>query len=241
MNTAIPQHAPVTPDGPAGLRDRLGRPLRDSKVAAGLELLVVPLLLGLQAAGMFAKPKLPLLFFGWLSLWLRRVGWRRIGLSRPASWPATVGAAILAGLVYNALDIEVILPLLRRLTGTPLDLTEIGSLKGNTGMLLLLTAVSWISGAFPEELLYRGYILNRLTDLFGRTAAGSAVSVALVSVAFGLAHHAQGVTGVFDNVLAGLFFAGLYLASGRNLWLPILAHGIVDTSSVILLYLGFQP
>jgi membrane protease YdiL (CAAX protease family) len=65
--------------------------------------------------------------------------------------------------------------------------------------------------------------------------------VALVSLVFGLAHHAQGVTGIMDNVLAGLLFAGLYLASGRNLWLPILAHGVIDTSSVVLLYLGFHP
>jgi hypothetical protein len=33
----------------------------------------------------------------------------------------------------------------------------------------------------------------------------------------------------------------LYLVSGRNLWLPILTHGIIDTSSAVLLYLGVQP
>ncbi len=162
-------------------------------------------------------------------------------MSRPASWPATVLASILVGLTYNALDIGVILPLLHRLTGEPLDLTEFGSLKGNPGMLLLLTAASWLSAAFPEEMLYRGYILNRLADVLGRTVAGWAVSATLVSLVFGLAHHAQGVTGVLDNVLAGLLFAVLYLASGRNLWLPILVHGVVDTTSVVLLYFGFHP
>ena len=65
--------------------------------------------------------------------------------------------------------------------------------------------------------------------------------MALVSLAFGLAHHSQGVTGVLDNVLAGLLFAILYLASGRNLWLPILVHGLVDTTSVFLLYSGYHP
>ncbi len=228
-------------DGQIELRDRLGVPLRSSRVAAGLELLVVPLLLGLQAAGVLAKPKLPLLLFGWLSMWLRRVGWRQVGMSRPVSWPMTVVAAIFIGLAYNALDIGVILPLLHRFTGEPLDLTQFASLKGNAGVLLLLAAASWLSAAFPEEMLYRGYILNRLADVFGRTAAVWAVNATLVSLAFGLAHHVQGVTGVLDNVLAGLLFAVLCLASGRNLWLPILVHGVVDTTSVVLLYLGFHP
>ena len=231
----------MTAEAQVGFRDRLGAHLRGSRIVAGLELLVVPLLLGLQTAAVMAKPKLPLLLFGWLSLWLRRVGWRRVGLSRPTSWPKTLLAASLIGLAYNAFDIGVILPLLRRATGEPLDLTQLGELKGNLGMLGLLVAVSWLSAAFPEELLYRGYILNRLTDVLGRTTAGWAVAAALVSVAFGLAHGAQGVTGVLDNVLAGVLFVVLYLTSGRNLWMPILAHGMIDTSSVVMLYLGFQP
>ena len=156
-------------------------------------------------------------------------------------WGTTVVAAILEALAYNALDIGVILPLLRRVTGEPLDLAQFASLKGNSGTLLLLTAASWISAAFPEELLYRGYILNRLADVTGRSTAGWAASAALVSLTFGLAHHAQGITGVLDNVLAGGLFAILYFASGRNLWLPILAHGLIDTTSVVLLYLGIQP
>jgi len=231
----------MKPDGRMALRDRLGGMMRGSRRAAGLELLIVPLLLGLRAAGVMAKPKLPLLLLGWLSMWLRRVGWRQVGLSRPRSWPSTVVTAIVVGLAYNALDIGVLIPLLHRLTGEPLDLTAFASLKGDLGTLLLLSAASWISAAFPEEMLYRGYILNRLADAFGRTAAGWTAGATLVALAFGLAHHGQGVTGVLDNVLAGLVFAVLYFASGRNLWLPILVHGIVDTTSVILLYLGFHP
>ena len=80
-------------NGQTEIRDRFGMPLCGSRIAAGLELLVVPLLLGLQAAGVLAKPKLLLLLFGWLSLWLRRVGWRQVGMRRPASWPATVLAS----------------------------------------------------------------------------------------------------------------------------------------------------
>jgi membrane protease YdiL (CAAX protease family) len=202
---------------------------------------VVPLLLGLNAIGLFPKPKLPLFLFGWMSMWLRRVGWRQLGLSQPKSWAFTSLASIVIALGYNALDIGRILPMLHRITGEPLDLGAFETLKGNTGMLLLLIAASWISAAFPEEMLYRGYILNRSSDVFGKSCGGWIVSGIFVCLVFGFAHHAQGVTGVLDNVIAGVLFTGLYFASNRNLWLPIMAHGMIDTSSVVLLYFGFHP
>jgi membrane protease YdiL (CAAX protease family) len=223
------------------LRDRLGALLGGNRIVAAIELSVVPICLGLQYAGLSAKPKLPLPLFGWLSLWLRRVGWKRVGLARPTRWPATVLAALLLSAAYNLFDIRVLIPLLHRLTGEPLDLTQLGALHGQLGTALLLIAASWISAALPEEMLYRGYFLNRLTDALGRGRLRSAPGVLLVAVAFGFAHHAQGLTGILDNAIAGLFFGILYVASGRNLWLPIFVHGVVDTSSVILLYLGFRP
>jgi membrane protease YdiL (CAAX protease family) len=223
------------------LRDRIGNWLRQSRVVAGLELLVVPLLLGLHAIGIFPKPKLLLLLFGWLSMWLRRVGWRQLGLSQPKSWAFTAVASIVIALAYNALDIKIILPALHRITVEPLDLAAFDTLKGNTRMLLILITASWISAAFPEEMLYRGYMLNRSSDVFGKSHGGWIISGIFVCLVFGFAHHTQGVTGVIDNVIAGALFTGLYFASNRNLWMPILVHGMIDTSSVILLYFGFHP
>jgi len=34
------------------------------------------------------------------------------------------------------------------------------------------------------------------------------------------------------------WFGVLYLKGGRNLWLPILAHGFSDTIGLVLIYLG---
>jgi membrane protease YdiL (CAAX protease family) len=223
------------------LRDRLRGPLERSKLAAGLELLILPLLLALKAAGVLRNPSQPLFLFGWLSLWARRSGWRQVGMARPARWPLTVLAAIVIGVAYDALDVRVLIPLLHRLTGEPLELAQFSALQGNLGSLLFWVAVVWPLAAFCEEMAYRGYLLNRLTDLFGRSSASWALNAALLSLIFGLTHSSQGVTGILDNVLAGLLFSALYLASGRNLWLPILVHGVVDTASLVLLYLGVHP
>lgn len=224
-----------------GLRDRAGVMLNQNRVIAALELLVVPLLLGLHAIGVFPKPKLPLLFFGWFSMWLRHMSWKQLGLSRPQNWLNTTVVAMVIAIAYEILDIKLILPVLHRLTGESLDLAAVASVKGNMQMLMLLIAASWISAAFPEEMLYRGYILNRLSDVFGQSRTGWIVSAILVCFVFGFAHRAQGITGILDNVIASALFVALYFATQRNLWLPIMVHGTIDTISVVLLYFGFHP
>jgi membrane protease YdiL (CAAX protease family) len=203
-----------------------------------LELLLVPLAFGLRALGVIRNPSLVVFLVGWISLWARRVGWSGVGLVRPASWRRTVLLGLGIGVAYDAADILAILPALRWLTGQGVKLGELSALRGNVGALLLWLAVTWLLAAFPEEMAYRGYALNRIADLFGRSRAAFAVSAILVGILFGFAHTAQGLAGVLDNVLAGLLFSALYLASGRNLWLPILVHGVVDTTSLVLLFLG---
>lgn len=41
--------------------------------------------------------------------------------------------------------------------------------------------------------------------------------------------------------MSGLLFGALYLASGRNLWTAIIAHGVNDTVGFTLIYLGKYP
>ena len=58
---------------------------------------------------------------------------------------------------------------------------------------------------------------------------------------FGLHHFSQGVTGVTENIIDGAILGGLYLATGRNLLAPIIAHGVTDTVDVLLIYSGHYP
>jgi membrane protease YdiL (CAAX protease family) len=64
------------------------------------------------------------------------------------------------------------------------------------------------------------------------------VSLIAVSVLFGVAHLNQGITGIIVNVAAGLVYGGLYLWTGRNLWAPIIAHGVYDTVGLLLIFSG---
>jgi membrane protease YdiL (CAAX protease family) len=49
------------------------------------------------------------------------------------------------------------------------------------------------------------------------------------------------VTGVIDEALARLLLGALYLLTGRNLSVPIIAHGIQDTIDFLLAFLGKYP
>jgi CAAX protease family protein len=216
--------------------------LREQRAYAFFELGVIALIFFADRQHLIYLSKTPyLLALGWLSLRLRGLGWRAVGFTRPASWSRTVRLGILAGLAIEALELFVTQPLLVRWTGKYPDLAELAQSRGNAKLLLLLTVGSWTLAALGEELVWRGYVLNRVADVFGHRGAGLGMALVIVSAAFGLAHADQGVTGVIENTIDGALLAVLYLASGRNLWLPIIAHGVTDTVDSLLLYLGWYP
>jgi len=194
--------------------------------------------IAIYAFGIFPFPILPLFLIAWASLRLRHLRWRDVGLRRPDRWLATIGLALLIGIGYQALDIFFIAPLLQRLTGEAVDLSLFNDLRGNVLLLTVYLAVSWTEAAFIEELFFRGYLLNRITDLAGRQRVGVTIALLGNALIFGIAHAYQGVTGVVDTALAGFVLGLLYLLGRRNLWLPILAHGIIDTVGFLLIYSG---
>jgi membrane protease YdiL (CAAX protease family) len=44
-----------------------------------------------------------------------------------------------------------------------------------------------------------------------------------------------------ENILSGLLLGLLYLASGRNLAVPVIAHAFSDSLDFLLIYLGKYP
>jgi membrane protease YdiL (CAAX protease family) len=114
-------------------------------------------------------------------------------------------------------------------------------LTGNIKMTLIFIALSWTLAAFGEELFWRGYLMNRVADIGGRTPPAWIVSLIVVSIAFGLAHGYQGPTGWIEEGLAGLFLGLMYLRTGRNLCVPIIAHGVSDTIDMVLIFFGKMP
>lgn len=173
---------------------------------------------------------------GWLSLRRRNIGWREVGLRRPHSWIHTISIALVAAVLLQLLSEFVIEPI----TGRP-DLSEFQSLVGNLPGALGMLALVWTLAAFGEEMAYRGYVVERGAALGRYSPMAYTTSVIIVSILFGIGHFYQGPAGVIGSSVSGLLFGMLYLIGGRNLWLPILAHGLSDTIGLILIYLGLAP
>lgn len=217
-------------------------------IAAFAALLITAALVGSVAAKLpdpFRTPIQALALWGAVgagALLLRRSGgsYRALGLKRPASWWATIGWTA-AGLVLAWAGTAAVGAAIHTLTNwPPLDVGYIRtSIEGNSAAWLMwMVLVVWGSAAFGEELLSRGFLLDRFWTIAGRGRAGLGVAVVLQATTFGLLHAIQGPTGIVVTAWIGLVFAGIWLASGRNLWAPILAHGISDSISLTLIYAG---
>jgi len=186
--------------------------------------------------------KTPYLFvLGWISLRVRGVTWSSIGFSRPTSWRAVLAYGVAAGLAMECLELFVTQPFLMRLLHTPPDLSVLSGLRGNVILLAVVLLLTWTLAAFGEELVWRGYVLNRIADVISVRRLRWPVAVLVSSAVFGLAHFDQGWTGVIENAIDGALLAGLYFASGRNLWVPIIAHGVTDSLDSLLIFSGHYP
>ena len=174
-----------------------------------------------------------LAFASWL-LWRRGVTWESLGFGRPTN-PGS-----LAGWTVALFLVEMTVPqLLRGLDLPPQDLSLFADLPGNTAKyLIMLIPVSWGTAAFGEELLYRGFINRRLTDAFGDTALAAGLALLFQAFLFSLAHAYLGARGMLNAGCLALLAGGCYLACGRRMWPLILAHGMVDSLAMTMLYLG---
>lgn len=182
-----------------------------------------------------------LLAFGILSLWLRGERGGSVGLRLRVPWGRTWVLGVGAGLGYQSLSIYVLEPAIARFTGRLPDVSSFAALEGNVRLLLVSLLVAWTLAAVGEEFVFRGYLLTRLAQVFGGTSRGWLAGVLLTSAAFGLGHVYQGASGVITAGLSGLVFGMLYLRAGRNLWVPMIAHGTVDTVGFTLLFWGRYP
>jgi CAAX protease family protein len=215
---------------------------RQSKWLILVELLVVILIFVADALHFIPLSKTPfLLAFGWISLRMRKLRWRDVGLSLYRSWPITLAAGVGVGVLLEAFQLFVSQPILVRVLRKQPDLELFRVLHGNVKWTLLAIAGAWTLAAFGEELVYRGYLMNRVADLMKRTRWAWVVSLIVVHVGFGMAHAYQGITGIIDEGLAGFLFGVVYLRNGRNLAVPIIAHGIGDTIDFLLVFAGKYP
>jgi uncharacterized protein len=215
---------------------------RESRWLAVCELALVVALVFADMHRLVFFSKTPFyLVLGWASLRLRGLGWRSLGFSLPIGWRRALALGTVVGIVLELLSAFVIEPSLARLFGRSADLSDFQPLVGNAGLLLVVLLANWTLAAFGEEMVYRGYLMNRVAGLGGGTWRAWAVSLVAVSGVFGWGHVDQGVTGQVQAALDGLSLGLLYLGTRRNLLVPIVSHGVSNSLAFVLIYFDRYP
>jgi CAAX protease family protein len=179
----------------------------------------------------------PILGFvtAWFALRLGGERWSQFGLTRPTNvWSFGLSVVLLYTVVV-ALNRYVIPPVAGWFNFQN-DPSIMGYIRGNEIAFLGWLAVSWLVGGFSEELLFRGFLLNKVAAMAGSDRFGLALGVAAQAVLFGLLHLYQGAFGfVFAFAMALVFGLG-YLACSRNLWPLIVVHGTWNSAAIYEIY-----
>jgi hypothetical protein len=232
MNTSIPlDPSPTSPQSPP-----LIQPDSPLFLAASLLLVLATAALDVVAPPL-GVPVTILLIWG-----LLRLGGERfvsLGFERAKSWGKTFLLGALLALLAQVFVTLAVLPLLRA-TGIPLpDFSNFAGVEGNLSALLLFLFIGWVPAGFGEEIIWRGFFMTRLARLLGNGRTAWGASLLGTSVIFGLLHAYQGIGGMLLTGSAGLILGAIYLWSGRNLWLAIFTHGMMNTLSFTALYFGW--
>jgi membrane protease YdiL (CAAX protease family) len=102
---------------------------------------------------------------------------------------------------------------------------------GVVGFIVL----AW-TGAFSEELFFRGHFFTTLRGLLGPSAVALVATVAATVVLFAAGHGYQGWAGVVDTgIYGGLTLTLLYLWR-RRLTACIVAHALWNTIATVVIY-----
>jgi membrane protease YdiL (CAAX protease family) len=118
------------------------------------------------------------------------------------------------------------------------DMSNYEYLHNNVFMLILTLLGVYMVSSFGEEVVYRAFLINRLTELGLDSKYGKWAAVIISAVIFGLVHLEWGLTGTVSTAFMGLVLGIFYLKFNRNLWILVLAHAYMDTLLLVPLYLA---
>ncbi|MDN7247040.1 CPBP family intramembrane glutamic endopeptidase [Planococcus shenhongbingii] len=99
----------------------------------------------------------------------------------------------------------------------------------HTREVMLLAVIFSLTNAFLEEMIWRGILLSRFSELFGDRWA-----VLLTSIGFGLQHYSLGFSWVICLAfsIGGMFFGGITIKS-KSIGPSIFWHGMLNMLMVL--------
>jgi len=113
------------------------------------------------------------------------------------------------------------------------------NVPGNLPVYLYWLVISWVIGAFTEELLFRGFMISRFEKFFSRVPFAIALAILAQALIFGQQHmYYQGVQGLVAMAVIGIFSGMIYVFTKRRLLPLMISHGLANTVGITMIYLG---
>lgn len=191
---------------------------------------------GIRAEGLTQVIGTSILYGGFVSVAILLVKLRGqaladIGLKRP---PNLARSAFL-GLAVAALFFVAIEMLMRTHIMTR-DSSVLPQWRNNVVLLLAWIAMITILTGVIEELIYRGFVMDRIANALGSTRFAWVAACIGQAILFGLAHAYGNLQLILFAGAFAIAYAALYLADGRSLLAPIVAHVAYDVARVLFRY-----
>lgn len=171
-----------------------------------------------------------------LVMWLRRDTIKQIGLNFPVSWRTTLVQGLGYGVLIAILSIMLIEPLSEYITKTNHDYSLFIKMRGNKAALIQLLVMVWVFVAFAEEIIFRGFLMAEINRVIGSSLTKKVLAIVITSVIFGLCHAYQNTCGIMTTGLIGFLLSVVFYLTGKNLWVTIFAHGVIDTIGILYIY-----
>jgi len=184
-----------------------------------------------------------MLILVWLGIKLRGQKWSDFGLTFGRInlkkglriFMLSLLVSILAGLGFILGSI-----IMANISGMPesADMSGYEYLQNNIFMLILSLCSVYIVSSFGEEVIYRAFLINRISELGLDSKYGKIVTVVISAVIFGFVHYEWGPTGIVSTGIMGLVMGIFYMKFKKKLWILVLAHAYLDTLLLVQVYLA---
>jgi len=134
--------------------------------------------------------------------------------------------------------VAALVPAVEMITGVPINYTNTEELRGNLPTTLTWLAVIWVTAAFGEEIIFRGFLMRQFVKFFGDSKVSLIINMLVFCSFFGYMHMQQGITGqIVATTVGALFFIIFYLRK-YDLWFMVMIHGFFNTLGILSFYFG---
>ena len=163
-----------------------------------------------------------MLIIVWVGLKLRGESFADFGLTSEFTSLRNIIKVFLLSLLVFILAIAGFIIgsiIMANITGIPesANMSGYDYMKDNIWMLILTLGGVYIVSSFGEEVIYRGFLINRITQFGLDSNKGTIIAVSLSAIIFGLVHYEWGPMGMVQTGFMGLALGICYIKLKKRL------------------------